>query len=125
MFAITSMRREPDASAASIARSDAHSELVLNTANFLIDLNSSTLRFGTCASSSSLVRPSYEMIVPPLTSARVLFVTSITNGSDCATRSAAILTSTVAPRLSTFEMKMYSMPRPRRSASTPVARSDS
>ena len=52
-----------------------HILLVLNTLNFLIDLNSSRWLFGTWATSSSLSFPSYSIRVPPLTSARVLLVT--------------------------------------------------
>uniref|UniRef100_A0A147BUP1 Putative secreted protein n=1 Tax=Ixodes ricinus TaxID=34613 RepID=A0A147BUP1_IXORI len=122
-FTMTSMSMPLDCTSSDIVLSFIHRLLVLKILNFFMLLNSSMFSLGTCAISNSLSRFSYWMRVPPLTSALVLSVTSITKSGGAGVfveRSRLrILRSTVAPRLSMLEMKQNSRPSDRKCSRSP------
>mmetsp|Transcript_27443 Transcript_27443/g.68889 ORF Transcript_27443/g.68889 Transcript_27443/m.68889 type:complete len:338 (-) Transcript_27443:215-1228(-) len=122
VLGLTMMSRlmPPDCMTRLIARKSIQILFVLKTLNLLTDLNSSRYSGGTWATSRSETLPSYDMMVPPLISARVLSVSSMQYSDLESAIIFRIFVSTVAPRLSTLERKMYSLPCAMRVSTRPL-----
>mmetsp|Transcript_19575 Transcript_19575/g.69291 ORF Transcript_19575/g.69291 Transcript_19575/m.69291 type:complete len:274 (-) Transcript_19575:494-1315(-) len=105
--------------------SDTHMLLVLKVwKRFAIFLNSACRGLGTCIASSSIGRSSYCSNTPPCVSERVRLVTSRQKLMSSLMRWYMMERSTVAPRLSTLEMKRYSLPCASSWSSRPLSASD-
>lgn len=90
------------------AVAQAHMLLVLKRLNFLMiwSLRSA----GTVLSSTTFAFPPYPTTSPPVRSARVRSMASTANSASWSKTWYSMSRSTVAPRLSTLLMKMYSLP---------------